>query len=296
MVDILPTSARWRDYLALTKPRVVLLMLLTALVGMFLSSPNMVDVGRLIFGLLGIGLVASSAAVMNHIADSKIDARMQRTQNRPIASGRLGAFQGIVFSAALGLTGMLVLYFLVNSLSVWLNFASWVGYGLVYTLFLKRATSHNIVIGGLFGSAPPLLGWVAITNSIEPTPVALLLIIFFWTPPHFWALALDRKKEYEIVNVPMLPVTHGVAFTKQQILIYTIVLAVFSLLPYFLGTSRWIYLNTAIVLNAIFLCLSILLLIKTDERLPKLVFKYSVIYLALLFVSLLIDHYVLSQV
>ena len=205
----------------------------------------------------------------------------------------LGSFQGIVFSAVLGLAGMLVLYFLVNSLSVWLNFASWVGYGLIYTLFLKRTTSHNIVIGGLFGSAPPLLGWVAITNSIAPTPVALLLIIFFWTPPHFWALALDRKKEYEIVNVPMLPVTHGVMFTKQQILIYTIVLSVFSLLPYFLGTSSWIYLNTAIVLNAIFLYLSILLLTKTDERIPKLVFKYSVLYLAILFVSLLIDHYVL---
>jgi protoheme IX farnesyltransferase len=282
----------WRDYLELTKPRVVLLMLLCALVGMFLAVPGMVPMDTLVFGLAGIALVAGSAAVVNHLADAEIDARMARTRERPVATGRIGLAQGLAFSAVLGVSGMLVLYFLVNPLTAWLNLASWVGYGLVYTLFLKRATPQNIVIGGLFGAAPPLFGWTAVTNSIEPGPLLLVLIIFAWTPPHFWALALDRKEEYASVDVPMLPVTHGEAYTRLHILLYTLIMVAVSLLPFSIGMSGWLYLAGALSLGAGFIYWAVVLLRNRNPRAPIETFKYSIVYLMALFVVLLVDHYI----
>jgi heme o synthase len=283
----------WRDYLELTKPRVVLLMLLCALVGMFLAVPGMVPVDIIVFGLVGIALVAGSAAAVNHIADARIDARMQRTSMRPVAMGRVTFLQGAVFAALLGVSGMLILYFLVNPLTAWLNLASWVGYGLVYTLFLKRATPQNIVIGGLFGAAPPLFGWAAVTNSIEPGALLLVLIIFAWTPPHFWALALDRKEEYASVDVPMLPVTHGEAYTRLHILLYTLIMFAVSLLPFAIGMSGLLYLAGAVVLGSGFLYWAIVLVLNRNPRAPLETFKYSIVYLMALFVVLLVDHYAL---
>lgn len=283
----------WRDYLELTKPRVVLLMLLCALVGMFLAVPGMVPVDIIVFGLVGIALVAGSAAAVNHIADAQIDARMQRTSMRPVAMGRVTFLQGAVFAALLGVTGMLILYFLVNPLTAWLNLASWVGYGLVYTLFLKRATPQNIVIGGLFGAAPPLFGWAAVTNSIEPGALLLVLIIFAWTPPHFWALALDRKEEYASVDVPMLPVTHGEAYTRLHILLYTLIMFAVSLLPFAIGMSGLLYLAGAVALGFGFLYWAVVLVLNRNPRAPLETFKYSIVYLIALFVVLLVDHYAL---
>jgi heme o synthase len=284
--------ASWRDYLELTKPRVVLLMLLCALVGMFLAVPGMVPLDALVFGITGIALVAGSAAVVNHLADAEIDAHMARTQRRPVATGRVGLLQGLVFSAALGITGMVILYFLVNPLTAWLNLCSWAGYGLLYTLYLKRATPQNIVIGGLFGAAPPLFGWTAVTNSVDPGALLLVLIIFAWTPPHFWALALDRKDEYAKVNVPMLPVTHGEAYTRLHILLYTVIMVAVSLLPFAIGMSGWLYLAGALALGAGFLYWAVVLLRNRNPRAPIETFRYSIVYLIALFVILLVDHYV----
>jgi len=293
MSEVTVAAAGWRDYLELTKPRVVLLMLLCALVGMCLAVPGMVPLDIVVFGLTGIALVAGSAAVVNHLADSEIDARMARTQSRPVATGRIGLAQGAAFSAVLGISGMMILYFLVNPLTAWLNLASWVGYGLVYTLFLKRATPQNIVIGGLFGAAPPLFGWAAVSNSIEPGALLLVLIIFAWTPPHFWALALDRKEEYASVNVPMLPVTHGEAYTRLHIFFYTLILLAVSLLPFAIGMSGWLYLAGALALGAGFIYWAVVLLINRNPRAPLETFKYSILYLMLLFAVLLVDHYLL---
>ena len=251
--DSIAARPGWRDFYQMTKPRVVMLMLVCAIVGMFLAVPGMVPWQPLVFGTLGIALVAASAAAVNHLADAHIDARMARTQERPVATGRVSFNQGVAFAAVLGIVGMLVLYFLVNPLTAWLNLASWVGYGLIYTLFLKRATPQNIVIGGLFGAAPPLFGWAAVSNSIEPGALLLVLIIFAWTPPHFWALALDRKEEYAKVDVPMLPVTHGDAYTRLHILLYTLILIVSSLLPFVIGMSGLIYLAAALGLGGGFL-------------------------------------------
>jgi protoheme IX farnesyltransferase len=284
-------AASWRDYLEMTKPRVVLLMLLCALVGMFLAVPGMVPLDVLVLGLVGIALVAGSAAVVNHIADAEIDARMARTQARPVAMGRVGMAQGLAFSAVLGIAGMVVLYFFVNPLTAWLNLASWVGYGLIYTLYLKRATPQNIVIGGLFGAAPPLFGWAAVSNSVEPGALLLVLIIFAWTPPHFWALALERKEEYAAVDVPMLPVTHGERYTRLHILYYTLILLAVSLLPFAIGMSGWLYLAAALGLGAGFVYWSVVLLLNRNPRAPMETFKYSIVYLGLLFVALLVDHY-----
>ncbi|MEE3174448.1 MAG: heme o synthase, partial [Pseudomonadota bacterium] len=209
--------ATWHDYLEMCKPRVVVLMLLCAVVGMFLATPRAVPLDLVLYASLGIALVAGSAAVVNHVADQHIDAKMARTESRPVATGRVTNSQAMIFSAITGVLGIALLWFLVNPLTAWLNLASWVGYGLIYTLYLKRATSQNIVIGGLFGAAPPLFGWTAVTNSIDPGGLLLVLIIFAWTPPHFWALALERKDEYADVGMPMLPVTHGEAFTRLHI-------------------------------------------------------------------------------
>jgi protoheme IX farnesyltransferase len=287
-----PTArATWRDFLEMCKPRVVLLMLLCAIVGMFLATPGMVPLGPLVFGTIGIALVAASAAVVNHIADAEIDARMARTHERPVATGRVSVRQGLAFSALIGLAGMWVLYEFVNPLTAWLNLASWVGYGIVYTLFLKRATPQNIVIGGLFGAAPPLFGWAAVSNSVEPGALLLVLIIFAWTPPHFWALALDRKEEYRNANVPMLPVTHGDVYTRWHILFYTLILVAISLLPYLIGMCGLIYLASAAALGIGFLYWAVTLLRAKDPRAPIETFRYSILYLMLLFVALLVDHY-----
>jgi protoheme IX farnesyltransferase len=282
--------ASWSDYLELCKPRVVLLMLLCAAAGMYLATPGPVPLGVLIPTIVGIALVAGSAAAVNHIADAGIDARMARTQNRPVATGRVSSTHGLLFAAATGIAGFALLYGWVNPLTAWLNLASWVGYGIVYTLYLKRATPQNIVIGGLFGAAPPLFGWTAVTNSIEPGGLLLVLIIFAWTPPHFWALALDRIEEYRKVDVPMLPVTHGERYTRWHIFFYTVMLFAISLLPFAIGMSGVVYLAGAIVLGGGFLYWAVALLTGRNPRAPIQTFRYSIIYLMVLFLVLLLDH------
>lgn len=293
MTELTAVQPNWRDYLEMTKPRVVLLMLLCALVGMFLATPGMVPVDTILFGLLGIALVAGSAAVVNHIADAHIDAQMARTQSRPVAMGRVNNRQGMVFSGVTGVLGFLILWFFINPLTAWLNLASWVGYGLIYTFYLKRATPQNIVIGGLFGAAPPLFGWTAVTNSVDPGGLLLVLIIFAWTPPHFWALALERKDEYAEVGTPMLPVTHGEAFTRLHILLYTVILVVASVLPFVIGMSGWLYLAGALALGAGFLYWAVVLMLAKNPKAPMETFRYSILYLGVLFLFLLIDHYLL---
>ena len=290
MSDAIAAAPRWRDYLEMTKPRVVLLMLLCALVGMFLATPQLPPLGTALLALLGIALVAGSAAAVNHIADAGIDARMARTRNRPVAEGRVQPLAGYVFAALLGGAGMVVLLAWVNPLTAWLNLASWVGYGLVYTLYLKRATPQNIVIGGLFGAAPPLFGWTAITGNVELGALVLVLIIFVWTPPHFWALALDRREEYEQVDVPMLPITHGDAYTRRHILYYTVALAVASLLPWAIGMSSLAYAAAALLLGAGFLVRAVALL-RGKAGAAMATFRYSIVYLMALFVALLVDHH-----
>ena len=283
-------AASWRDYLEMTKPRVVALMLLCALVGMALATPTLPPASIVLFGLLGIALVAGSAAAVNHIADAAIDARMARTRKRPVAQGRVKPLAGYVFAALLGVAGMVVLLRWVNPLTAWLNLASWIGYGLIYTLYLKRATPQNIVIGGLFGAAPPLFGWTAVTGSVEPGGLVLLLIIFVWTPPHFWALALDRRADYEQVDVPMLPITHGDDYTRRQILYYTIALCLASLLPFLIGESGVPYLLGAAILGGLFLKHAIALK-RGQEGAAMATFRYSIVYLMALFLVLLVDHY-----
>ena len=281
--------ATWRDYLELTKPRVVLLMLLCALAGMFLASAGAPRPEIVLAALLGIALVAGSAAAVNHIADMRMDARMARTRDRPLPQGRVTPLAGCVFAATLGIVGVAVLLVWVNPLTAWLNLASWVGYGLIYTLYLKRATPQNIVIGGLFGAAPPLFGWTAVAGAIEPGGLVLLLIIFVWTPPHFWALALDRRAEYEHAGVPMLPITHGDAYTRRQILYYTIALCGTSLLPFVIGMSGFVYLAGALLLDAFFVQRAVALL-RDKPGAAKAAFRYSIVYLGALFAILLVDH------
>ena len=284
----------WSDYLELCKPRVVALMLICTAVGMALASSNIPSPELIVATLVGVALVAGSAAVVNHIADARIDALMARTQNRPIATGRVSSQGAISLSIITGGLGFAILWFAVNPLTAWLNFASWVGYGFVYTYFLKRATSQNIVIGGLFGAAPPLFGWTAVTNSIDPQGLLLVLIIFIWTPPHFWALALERKEEYALVNVPMLPVTHGESFTRLQILLYTILLLVISLVPFLIGMFGYLYFFSALLLGLVFLFWTIRLMKPSNTDAPMATFKFSILYLALLFGAMLVDHYLYS--
>ena len=284
----------WSDYLELCKPRVVALMLICAAVGMALASSNIPSPELIIATLVGVALVAGSAAVVNHIADARIDALMSRTQNRPIATGRVSSQGAISLSIITGGLGFAILWFAVNPLTAWLNFASWAGYGFVYTYFLKRATSQNIVIGGLFGAAPPLFGWTAVTNSIDPQGLLLVLIIFIWTPPHFWSLALERKEEYALVNVPMLPVTHGESFTRLQILLYTILLLVISLVPFLIGMFGYLYFFSALLLGLVFLFWTIRLMKPSNTDAPMATFKFSILYLALLFGAMLVDHYLYS--
>lgn len=283
----------WRDYLEMCKPRVVLLMLLCATVGMFLATPGMVPIDVLVIGNIGIALVAGSAAALNHLVDSKIDADMARTKARPMAQGRVSNRQGAMFVAITGLVGFGLLMVFINPLTAWLNFASWVGYGIIYTMYLKRATPQNIVIGGLFGAAPPLFGWTAVTNSLDGGGLLLVLIIFAWTPPHFWALAIERREEYKKVDVPMLPVTHGVQYTKLHIVLYTIIMILVTVLPFLIGMSNVLYLVSALVLGGIFLYWSLVLLKGDNRQAPMKTFHYSIVYLGLLFLALLVDHYVM---
>ena len=269
-------------------------MLVCAVVGMFLAAPGPPPPATMLLATLGIGAVAASAAAVNHILDAEVDARMARTQRRPVPSGRVGIAEGLAFAAALGAAGMLLLYLRVNPLTAWLNLASWVGYGIVYTLFLKRATPQNIVIGGLFGAAPPLFGWTAVTGAVGAGGLLLVLIIFVWTPPHFWALALDRKEEYAAAGIPMLPVTHGEETTRRHIFGYTLLLAATSLGPWFLGMSGLLYLAAALALGAGFTYYAWELLANRDPRTPMKTFRYSIFYLFALFLFLLLDHYLVG--
>src|ERR1044072_4180024 len=285
-------GAHWRDYYALTKPGVVQLLVFTAVVGMFLAVPGMVPWSALIAGSLGIGLAAAAGAVVNQILDQRIDAQMARTRNRPLPQGRIGERDALAFAMGLGLAGLAVLVLFVNVLTAALTFASLIGYAVVYTVYLKRATPQNIVIGGAAGAAPPVLGWTAVTGTVDPHALLLFLIIFTWTPPHFWALAIARRDEYAKAGIPMLPVAYSIEFTRLHILLYTILLVIVTLLPYLTGMSGLIYLAAALVLGGFFLTRETQLLSDKDARLPMRTFSFSITYLALLFAALLIDHYV----
>jgi protoheme IX farnesyltransferase len=281
----------WRAYYDITKPKVVALLVLTALVGMSLSVPGGLPWQLLIPAMLGIALLSSSAAAINHIVDEKIDAVMGRTHNRPLPEGKISVNNAIIFAASIAVLGFVILFSLVNPLTAFLTLAGLVGYSFVYTLYLKRATPQNITIGGLAGAIPPLLGWTAMTNEIAPNALLLVLIIFTWTPPHFWALAIHRKNDYAKVNIPMLPVTHGVSFTKTQILLYTVLLFVVCLLPYLVGMSNWLYLVGACILNLVFFGYAWRLKFHAKEDTAMATFKFSIIHLMVLFILLLVDHY-----
>ena len=285
-------GARWRDFLELTKPKVSLLIVFTAVVGMVLASPGMVPLQALLLGSLGIAMASGSAAAFNHVIDQRIDAQMARTRRRPLPTGHLLQSQAIAFAIGLGVASMLVLWFGVNPLTAVLSFASLIGYAMVYTVWLKRATPQNIVIGGAAGAAPPVLGWAAVTGNVDAHALLLFLIIFTWTPPHFWALAIARRDDYAKVGIPMLPVTHGIAFTRLQIVLYTILLIVSTLLPFLTRMSGLIYLAAALALNARFLYFVLALHRGTRPEMPMRTFKFSITYLMLLFAALILDHYV----
>jgi protoheme IX farnesyltransferase len=285
-------GATWRHYLELTKPKVVTLITFTAIVGTLLASPGWPPLDALILGNLGIALASACAATINHVLDRRIDEQMARTRSRPLATGQLRERQALIFAAILGVTSMAILAFLVNLLTAVLTFASLIGYAVIYTVWLKRATSQNIVIGGAAGAAPPVLGWTAVTDHVDPHALLLFLIIFVWTPPHFWALAIARRDEYAKAGIPMLPVTHGVEFTRLHVLLYTVLLFIVTLLPFLTRMCGLIYLSAALILNCGFLYYALALKITAREELPMRVFKFSVTYLMWLFAALLIDHYV----
>ncbi len=289
----LPAATRspWRAYLELTKPKVVALLVFTAVVGMFLATPGMVPWNVLVFGALGIWLAAACAAVINHVLDRRADAYMARTERRPLPTGSVGVPQSLVFAAILGVTSMAILITRINGLTAVLTLASLVGYAGVYTAYLKRATPQNIVIGGAAGAAPPVLGWTAVTGSLDAHALLLFLIVFVWTPPHFWALAIHRVEDYARADIPMLPVTHGVAFTRVQILLYTVLLVAVSLLPYVTQMSGPVYLAGAVLLGGGFLYYALALRFSARSDLPMRTFGYSITYLMALFALLLVDHY-----
>ena len=293
--EAFPTSSScWRDYLELCKPKVVILMLLTAVVGMFLATPGMVPLNALIFGTLGIALCASAAAVINHLVDKRIDGIMARTKKRPIVKGKVTPTQAIIFATILGLTGMAVLILWVNTLTAILTCCSLIGYAGIYTGYLKRATSQNIVIGGLAGAAPPLLGWTAVSGHFVADSLLLVLIIFAWTPPHFWALAIYRYDDYAAANIPMLPVSYGIKVTKLHILLYTILLLMISVLPFIVGMSGWFYLVSAVILGLRFLYWAITMMISEESVMAMRTFRFSIVYLMLLFITMLVDHYLIN--
>ena len=278
-------------YLQLTKPRVVALIAFTAVVGMFLATPGFVPLDVLVLATLGISLAAGSAAAFNHILEQQLDAIMARTRARPLPTGKLSRRQAIVFAAMLAMLSMTLLVVGVNTLTAALTFLSLIGYSVIYTLFLKPATPQNIVIGGAAGAAPPVLGWTAVTGSVDYDALLLFLIIFVWTPPHFWALALYREKEYAKAGIPMLPVTHGSEFTRKCILLYTVLLAAITLLPFATHMSGLLYLVGAVILNVVFISYSFRLYMNYSDMLARQTFSYSIVYLAALFALLLIDHY-----
>lgn len=282
----------WRDYYELCKPRVVALLVFTAIIGMFLAVPGMVPLKPLIFGSLGIGLASASAAAINQVVDQKIDSDMNRTSNRPIPTGHLSNKQALGFAIIIGTLGMAVLVYFVNVLTAVLTFASLVGYAFIYTMYLKRATPQNIVIGGAAGAAPPVLGWTAVTGTIDPNSLLLFLIIFTWTPPHFWSLAIHRRDEYAKVDIPMLPVTHGIQYTRLHTLLYTIIMVAVTTLPFVTGMSGMLYLVGALILGGIFLIYAIRMQSGKDDKIAIKTFGYSIVYLMLLFTVLLVDHYI----
>ena len=291
------TYTDWRDYYELTKPRVVVLIVFTAIVGMFVSVPGWPGATALLLGTFGIGLAASSAAVFNHVLDARVDVQMMRTRGRPLPQGKLTEQAALTFASGLCVISMVILWFGVNPLTAILTFCSLIGYAVIYTVFLKRATPQNIVIGGAAGAAPPVLGWTAVTNEVHAGALLLFLIIFVWTPPHFWALAIARKEEYAKVDIPMLPVTHGEAYTRLNILLYTILLVLVTILPYLIGMSGLIYLLAALVLDGFFLYYAIRMYrVPEDEELPMKTFKFSISYLGFLFAAVLIDHYLLFRI
>ncbi|HIF54129.1 MAG TPA: protoheme IX farnesyltransferase [Methylococcaceae bacterium] len=286
------TMLSWKNYLELCKPKVVVLIIFTAIVGMLLAVPGMPPMDNFIFGIVGIGLASSSAAAINHFIDQKADAEMLRTQNRPLPMGDLNAKNVLIFAMTLGVLGMLILIVWVNILTAVLTFLSLIGYAVVYTIYLKHMTPQNIVIGGAAGAAPPVLGWCAITGEVHPFALLLFLIIFVWTPPHFWALAVAKREEYAKAQIPMLPVTHGAKFTRLQILLYTVLLLIVTLLPYLTGMSGFIYLGTALVLGIMFIYYAIQMMRNDDNKLAMKTFFFSINYLMILFAALLLDHYV----
>ncbi len=283
--------SQWRDYLEICKPKVVLLLVFTAVVGMVLSVPGMIPLQEAFFGIVGIGLAAASAAAINHVVDQKADSKMHRTRSRPLPSGSLTTAECLWFAVIIGSVSMLILTLLVNPLTAGLTFLSLIGYAVIYTMYLKRATPQNIVIGGAAGAMPPVLGWAAITGQVPVESWLLFLIVFVWTPPHFWALAIHRRDDYARVNIPMLPVTHGLDFTRLQILLYTLLLLVVSVLPYLIGMSGVVYLVGAVGFGAAFLFHVIRLMNPADEKQPMKTFLFSIQYLMGMFAVLLADHY-----
>ena len=281
-----------KNYYELCKPNVVLMMLLCALVGIILASDTLLPLIEILVPLVGIGLCSGSAAAINQIIDREADAEMARTDKRPIPQGEISVTNASIFAFVIGLLGVLILVYFVNSLTAILTIFALGGYAFIYTIFLKRATPQNIVIGGLAGAAPPLLGWASVTNTIEPNALILVLIIFIWTPPHFWALAIYRKDDYAKQSIPMLPVTHGVAFTKLQIVLYTIILFLVSLFPYIVLMSGAVYLISAIILSSLFLFYSVRLYLSDDDKYAMQTFWYSIYYIFLIFIALIVDHFI----
>jgi len=286
------TAQRMRQFYALTKPRVTMLAVFCAVIGMFLATPGMVPWRVLFAGTAGIALLAGAAFAINCLIEQEIDAKMARTRARPLPRGELTSLQTVVFAGAIGGMGMFLLYRYVNALTMWLTFGTFVGYAIIYTILLKPATPQNIVIGGLSGAMPPLLGWTAVTGEVAPEALLLVLIIYAWTPPHFWALALYRTEDFTRAGLPMLPVTHGQKFTRLHVLLYTLVLIASTLLPFVYGMSGWIYLATALVLDGMFLYYAVRIYTAYSDRLAQQTFRFSVVYLAGLFTALLLDHYV----
>ena len=286
-----PKASRFHEYYELCKPRVVMLIVFTAIIGMFLAVPGMPPWSALVWGTIGITLQAAAAAAVNQIIDRNVDARMARTCGRPLVTGTLGMTESIAFATIIGILGFAVLWFWVNPLTAVLTQFTLIGYAGIYTLYLKRATPQNIVIGGAAGAVPPVLGWVAVTGHVDPHSLLLFLIIFIWTPPHFWALAIERRDEYAKVDIPMLPVTHGIEYTRTQVLLYTVLLLITSILPFVFGMSGLIYFVGAMVLSLIFLYYAILLKFAPKPGLPMKTFGYSIVYLMGIFSLLLLDHY-----
>jgi len=282
-----------QNFFLLCKPRVTALIVFTAMIGMFLATPGMVPLGLLLAATTGIALASGAAAAFNCLIEQKIDARMARTRGRPLPTGQVTSLQTALFATLVGTAGLAILYYLVNPLTMWLTFATFVGYAVIYTIFLKPATPLNIVIGGASGAMPPVLGWAAVNNVVAPEALILFLIIFAWTPPHFWALALYRRNEYAKSGLPMLPVTHGEEFTRLHILLYTVILVAVTLMPYGAGMSGWLYLISALALDGVFMAYAWKIYRNYSDDLAKRMFRYSILYLTLLFVALLADHYLI---